>query len=223
VSAFWSTAVTAAAGVAAGLGLAALPLWRQRRATTVARWHADHDPVTGLANRRVVTRRLEQAAHLGRPHGLVLLDLDKFKTINDTFGHPAGDELLAQVGQRLAALLADRPGALAARLSGDEFVLVVEGSACDVAALATAAGQAISGTPAIVADQPVPVRASVGYAFAVPGAGPDILLRDADLAMYRAKISRTGQANPAGPAGQIDGRPAQPWPGWTGRCRDWPR
>jgi diguanylate cyclase (GGDEF)-like protein len=223
LSAFWSTAVTAAAGVAAGLGLAALPLWHQRRAALTARWHADHDPVTGLANRRVVTHRLEQAARQARPHGLVLLDLDNFKTINDTFGHPAGDELLAQVGQRLAALLADRPGALAARLSGDEFVLVVEGSASDVAAVATAAGQAISGKPAVVADQPIRVRASVGYAIAVPGAAPEALLRDADMAMYRAKTGRTGPATPAGPVGQVDGQPAHPPPGWTGRCRDWPR
>ncbi len=217
MSAFWRTAVTATVGVAAGLGLAALPLWRQHRAARTAGWFADHDAVTGLANRRVVTRLLERAAHLGRPHGLVLLDLDKFKTINDTFGHPAGDELLAQVGQRLTALLADRPGALAARLSGDEFVLVVAGSASEVAALATAAGQAISGTPAIVADQQVPVRASVGYAIAVPGAGPDTLLRDADMAMYRAKTGRTG------PAGQTDARPHEPPPGQAGRCRDWPR
>jgi diguanylate cyclase len=216
LSAFWSTAVTAAAGVAAGLGLAAIPLWRQRRAALTARWHADHDPVTGLANRRAVTRLLEQAAHQRRPHGLVLLDLDKFKTINDTFGHPAGDELLAQVGQRLAALLADRPRALAARLSGDEFVLVVEGSASDVAAVATAAGRAISGTPGIVAGQPVPVRASVGYAIAVPGANPDTLLYAADVAMYRAKTGTSG------PTGRIDGRPHQP-PGRAGRCRDWPR
>jgi diguanylate cyclase (GGDEF)-like protein len=206
LSAFWSTAVTAAAGVAVGLVLAALPLWHQRRAALTARWNADHDPVTGLANRRVVTHRLEHAARRGRPHGLVLLDLDKFKTINDTFGHPAGDELLAHVGQRLAALLADRSGALAARLSGDEFVLVVEGSASDVAAVAT--------------DQPIRVRASVGYAIAVPGAAPEALLRDADMAMYRAKTGRSGTA---GTVGQIDGRPAHPPPGWTGRCRDWPR
>jgi diguanylate cyclase len=216
LSAFWSTAVTAG-GVAAGLVLAVVPLWHLRRAAATARWQADHDPVTGLANRRVVTRRLEKAARRRRPHGLVLLDLDKFKTINDTFGHPAGDDLLTQVGQRLAALLTDRRGALAARLSGDEFVLVVEGSACDVAALATAAGQAISSTPAVVAGRPVPVRASVGYAIAVPGAPPQSVLRDADMAMYHAKTGRTG------PTGPVDGRPAPPPPGWTGRCRDWPR
>src|SRR5262249_44194974 len=138
------------------------------------------------------------------------LDLDKFKTVNDTFGHPAGDELLAQVGQRLAALLADRPGAFAARLSGDEFVLVVEGSASDVAALAAATGQAISGTPAILAGQPVPARARVGYASAAPGAGPATLRRDADRAMSRAKPG-------------TDGRPHPPPSSQTGRCRDWPR
>ena len=217
MSAFWSTAVTAVAGVAAGLGMAAVPLWRQRRAVRTARWHADHDPVTGLANRRAVTRLLEQATDQRRPHGLVLLDLDKFKTINDTYGHAAGDELLVQVGQRLAAVLADRPGALAARLSGDEFVLVVHGSAGDVAAVAAAAGQALSSMPGVVAGRPVPVRASVGYAIAVPGERPHALLYAADVAMYRAKPGRTG------PAGQTDGGPHQPPPGWAGRCRDWPR
>ncbi len=85
-----------------------------------------------------------------------------------------------------------------------------------MAAVATAAGQAISAMPGVVAGRPVPVRASVGYAIAVPGASPHALLYAADVAMYRAKTGRTG------PAGQTDGRPHQP-PGGAGRCRDWPR
>ena len=208
MSVFWSRSAAAAVGLAVGLGLAAVPLWRQRRATNRARWHADHDPVTGLPNRRAVTAALDLAARGRRPHGLVLLDLDKFKTVNDTYGHVAGDQLLVQVGQRLAAL----PVTLAGRLSGDEFVLVVHGGPDAVAAAAAAAHQTIRRAPGIVAGQPVPMSASVGYATARPGADPQALLFAADLAMYRAKTNTTGLSGP------------HPIPlGWAGRCRDWPR
>jgi diguanylate cyclase len=208
MSDFRRQAAAAAVGLAVGIGLTAVPLWRQRRAALNARWHADHDPVTGLPNRRAVTALLERAARARRPHGLVMVDLDKFKTVNDTFGHAAGDQLLIQVGQRLAAL----PVAHAGRLSGDEFVLIVYGGPGEVAAAAAAARLAICGTPGSVAGRPVPVRASVGWATARPGGDPQALLFEADLAMYRAKTSTTGLSGP---------HPAPP--GRAGRCRDWPR
>ncbi len=214
MSTFVHGALTATAGVLAGLGLAAGPLWRQHRATAAARFQATHDDVTGLANRRAALALLTRAAREGRAHGLVLLDLDKFKTINDTYGHEAGNDLLAEVGRRLSAL--PHPVTLAARLSGDEFALVVYGGPARVQAAALAAWHAIRAAPGSLGQHTVPVRASVGYACARPGASPHDLLRRADEAMYRAK---TLAGRGSGPF------PAHPAPGRKppGRCRDWPR
>jgi diguanylate cyclase len=214
LSALPHTAVIIAAGVLAGLTLAALPLWWLHRAAAVARWQATHDDVTGLPNRRAVLTLLDRAARHGRPHGLVLLDLDRFKTVNDTYGHEAGNDLLGQVGARLAVL--PPPVALAARLSGDEFALLVYGNPADVQAAAHAAWHAVRAAPGRLGHHTVPVQASVGYACARPGSTPPDLMRDADLAMYRAKTRAARQQRP-GPA-----YPA-PDPKPPGRCRDWPR
>jgi diguanylate cyclase (GGDEF)-like protein len=206
-----ATVVAGVLGVVAGLTFAAGLLWRLRRAAALAHWQATHDEVTGLPNRRAVLTLLDRAAENRRPHGLVLLDLDRFKTVNDTYGHEAGDDLLGQVGARLAALPA--PVALAARLSGDEFVLLVYGTPADVQAAAHAAWHAVRAAPAMLGDHPVTVQASVGYAYARPGGHPRDLLGAADLAMYRAK---TGTAQPPQPGPAHPGQP-------PGRCRDWPR
>jgi len=214
LSAFLHTAVTATAGLLTGFALTAGPLWHQHRAVTAARFQASHDDVTGLPNRRAALTLLHRAAQQGRPHGLVLLDLDKFKNINDTYGHEAGNDLLTEVGRRLAALR--YPVALAARLSGDEFVLVVSGGPADVHAAAIAARHAIRAAPGMLGEHAVAVRASVGYACARPGRSPLDLLRDADEAMYRAK-TRAAQGH-----GPHPGHPA-PHQKPPGRCRDWPR
>jgi diguanylate cyclase (GGDEF)-like protein len=127
----------------------------------------------------------------GRPCGLVLLDLDDFKTVNDTLGHETGNDLLTAVGHRLTAL----PGpVVAARLSGDEFALLVDGGPHDIAAVAHRAQRAVSGTPIPVGGHAVAVRASVGYATASLCISGRRLLRHADQAMYLAKTSSTGVA-----------------------------
>jgi diguanylate cyclase (GGDEF)-like protein len=182
--------VTASGGVLAGLALTGGLLWRQQRALNLARYDATHDDTTGLPNRRAALAHLRHALRRRRPVGVVLLDLDRFKTINDTLGHDTGNQLLAAVADRLTALPA--PVGLAARLSGDEFVLVVHGGADQTAAAAHTAWQAISTSPIPLADAIVEVSASVGYANARLGISHRQLLRDADAAMYRAKTTGTG-------------------------------
>ena len=150
-----------------------------------------HDPLTGLANRTVLNDRLEQAqrrAERSRSNVAVLfLDLDRFKVINDSLGHDAGDDLLIAVAQRL--LLSLRPGDTAARFGGDEFVILCEDvvGPHEAVALAERLGEILR-EPFMLAGDRVFVTASVGIAIS-SGEGDDAaaLLRDADAAMYEAK------------------------------------
>jgi diguanylate cyclase (GGDEF)-like protein len=190
VSPILSSIVTAAGGVLAGLALAAALLWRQQQALTRARHTADHDDTTGLPNRRALLGAAGRAVRRGTPFGLVLLDLDYFKAINDTFGHEAGNDVLTEVGRRLAAL--SGPVLVAARLSGDEFALLVAGGPDEVAAAARAAWRAVGRHPVDLGEHAVSVQASVGHTTAALGVGPRILLQQADVAMYQAKQTGAG-------------------------------
>ncbi|MEU4555726.1 GGDEF domain-containing protein [Micromonospora violae] len=199
----WSSYLTAAGGVLAGLAAAAALLARQRRVISHqrqalaardrdrSRWHrlATHNDTTDLPNRRALWTHLEATFSLGEPLGLVLIDLDRFKQVNDTYGHEHGNDLLREVGRRLRAL--GPSVALAAHLAGDEFALVVHGDDGDVATAATAAHRRISECPYEVAGQQVIVTASVGYALAEPDMLPRDLLHAADQAMYLAKHRRS--------------------------------
>jgi diguanylate cyclase (GGDEF)-like protein len=156
-----------------------------------------HDPLTGLANRVLMLERLEQAFRMSRRSGkisaLFFIDLDRFKTVNDTYGHQAGDELLVAVAGRLAGVL--RPGDSLARLAGDEFVALCEGlddhSQADT--IAQRFNTALSGAFELSRVE-IQVTASIGIAFSGTGAeAPEELLQDADLAMYRSK--RHGKAS----------------------------
>ena len=171
----------------------------QQQMLTRLRHEVHHDPVTGLANRRAVTTHLRAALRGGRPTGLVLLDLDRFKTINDTYGHEAGNDLLTEIGHRLATLQV----AVAARLSGDEFALIVHGDRDHTAAVAHAAARAVTDRPIHLGQHHVTVSASVGHATATLGITTRQLLHTADVAMYRAK--NTG-------CGRVYGMPAAPEP-----------
>ena len=162
-----------------------------------SRRQARTDDLTGLANRRAFTAAMAGAfggaGSNGRQRAVLLVDLDRFKEINDTLGHPVGDHLLTQIGPRLSAVLG--PGDLLARLGGDEFgVLLAEGS--DVAAgqaSAAALRQAIN-QPFVLAGISLRLGASVGIAVSPDhGVDPDALLRCADVAMYQAKQSHEGQ------------------------------
>jgi diguanylate cyclase (GGDEF)-like protein/PAS domain S-box-containing protein len=155
------------------------------------RHQAFHDPLTGLANRALFSDRVEHALVRGAVDAqaaVLFLDLDDFKAVNDTLGHPAGDALLVGVGARLLGALS--PSHTVARLGGDEFAILVE----DVPEAETVAGVADRVLGALQASftidgQQVFVTASMGIAI---GDDPDELLRSADVAMYRAKA--TGKA-----------------------------
>ena len=150
-----------------------------------------HDPLTGLANRTLVLERLEHSAlRARRSHkltALVFVDLDRFKDVNDTYGHQIGDELLIAVAQRLQTLL--RPGDTVARLSGDEFVAVCD--ELDDATIADVIVQRIQtafAVPFVVSGHELTVTASIGSAVAGhDGEESTHLLHDADLAMYKTK------------------------------------
>jgi diguanylate cyclase (GGDEF)-like protein len=162
-----------------------------------------HDPLTGLPNRVLLLQLLDHAFHSSRRTGktsaVLFLDLDRFKQVNDTYGHLVGDQLLVSVAQRLKGLL--RPGDSVARLSGDEFVILCEDlehpSQADAIADRLSAELA---RPFLLAATVVTLSASIGIAFTGEGIErPEELLHDADMAMYRLKQSRGG-----GPDGVID-------------------
>jgi diguanylate cyclase (GGDEF)-like protein len=145
------------------------------------------DGLTGLANRKRLGERAALALHEG-PVGLVLLDLDRFKEVNDTLGHHVGDQLLVVVAQRLASVL--RPQDTVARLGGDEFALLLPGVDEPSAAAATARARAALAEPFVLGGLLVDVSASAGIAVSPEhGTAVDELLQHADVAMYLSKES----------------------------------
>jgi len=156
---------------------------------------AASDSLTGVANRRGLLQQAEALLQQpGSHHALLLLDLDRFKPINDTHGHEVGDRVLQVVAQRLQAQL--RGSDLVARLGGDEFVIVLQGD-FDAAALAHTAQRLhlILTQPMVIDSLSLTVESSIGIA-RHPRDGQDLqsLLRAADMAMYRAKHSRSRYA-----------------------------
>jgi diguanylate cyclase (GGDEF)-like protein len=155
-----------------------------------------HDPLTGLPNRVLMLELLEHAFRAARRTGntsaVFFLDVDRFKQVNDTYGHHVGDELLVGVAHRLTRAL--RPGDSLARLSGDEFVVLCEDLADQSEAdpIAVRLNAELS-RPFVLSGVEVTVTASIGIAFTGQDIdAPEELLRDADLAMYRAKRDRVG-------------------------------
>jgi diguanylate cyclase (GGDEF)-like protein/PAS domain S-box-containing protein len=163
---------------------------------TVALHRALHDPLTGLPNRDLFADRLElalaRARRGGPPPAVLIADLDQFKLVNDSLGHQAGDELLCGVAPRLA--LAMRATDTVARFGGDEFVVLCDGVATEDEALELAERLAAAlEEPVSVAGAPVYVSASFGVAFASGASDATSLLRDADVALYRAKANGRGR------------------------------
>lgn len=161
----------------------------RKAAEAHTRWQATHDALTGLPNRLFFQEKLIEAlrSRADDTVALFLVDLDDFKSINDTLGHDMGDELLVAVGERLTSGL--QPGEIVARLGGDEFVVIA--SVSGGLDGATAKADALLGAlrAPFPGDQVVgPMRASIGFALA-PDHHDDAgeLLKDADLALYRAK------------------------------------
>jgi diguanylate cyclase (GGDEF)-like protein len=154
------------------------------------RHEASHDPLTGMANRLLFGSRVEQAlSQTGQHVGVLFIDIDDFKTVNDSLGHAAGDELLRAIADRIGQCL--RPGDVAARLGGDEFAVLLIGIDAPAAAVRIAERviEALR-EPFIIATEEVLTHASIGIATAVDtGCDGQELLQNADLALYTAKSS----------------------------------
>ena len=156
-----------------------------------------HDPLTGLANRDLFADRVEHAlARTTRARdavdALILLDLDDFKTVNDSLGHAAGDQLIRSVAERIAGSL--RPADTAGRLGGDEFGLLLEGlgDPSEAVAIAERVREQVE-RPHRLTDKTVTTSASLGITYLDDAATADEALRNADLAMYRAKSLGKGR------------------------------
>ncbi|WP_379485833.1 putative bifunctional diguanylate cyclase/phosphodiesterase [Novosphingobium soli] len=175
---------------------ALLDITQEKRAEEDLRRAAYHDPLTGLPNRARFAEQLGQALAAARQGdrrvGVVVIDVDNFKAINDSMGHAAGDTVLRSVGARIAAELP--PGAMAARLGGDEFALVLpdvgpEGCADRVAQLLDAVSR-----PVGIDEGVVEIGISAGAAiWPVDGADAEAVLKSADLALYAAKADGAGK------------------------------
>ncbi|WP_030216542.1 putative bifunctional diguanylate cyclase/phosphodiesterase [Streptomyces sp. NRRL WC-3626] len=180
--------------------------------------NAEHDPLTDLPNRALFTRRVQQALSGRRSSdrgaalrgtAVLFIDLDGFKGVNDTIGHQAGDELLVQAARRLQDAV--RKGDTASRLGGDEFAALIAGDGVrdrdarerHIVELADRLRATLS-QPYAIDGNDVRVNASIGVAFAEPGLGAGELLRNADLAMYRAKAAGKGRVELYRPQMQQD-------------------
>ncbi|MBM7806921.1 diguanylate cyclase (GGDEF)-like protein [Geodermatophilus bullaregiensis] len=185
-----------------GAGLGALYLvlgaisWsttrRLRRQAAQAAHDALHDPLTGLANRELFARRVAAELERGTPGAVVLVDLDRFKEVNDTLGHHAGDHLLREVGRRLDATV--RAGDTVARLGGDEFGLLLPGvdDPADACELVQRVSEALA-VETVVDGVPLTVEASCGIAMhPADAADVETLMTCADAAMYQGKRGATG-------------------------------
>lgn len=169
----------------------------RKRAEAELTHHALHDALTGLPNRALVTESLSlalaRARRVGGGAGVLYIDLDNFKDVNDSLGHAVGDELLVEVARRLQGCMRDSD--LAGRLGGDEFVVVCDGIAESSEMRAVA--ERVEQTLAIrlpLSGRMVTVSASIGIAFSPAGEDdPGDLLRRADMAMYRAKGNGRGR------------------------------
>ena len=189
----WLLAVTLASLGGATLGAALTHRWWRRRADALSqqaatwRHRAHHDDLTGLPNRAAAYAWL-QRRH-GHPVGVVLLDLDQFKTVNDTHGHAAGDLVLHHVATHLHTLI-DGQG-IAARLGGDEFLLLLDRprNAADVASRAAVLLRA---KPVTLGAHTLGCQASFGVATTEGDTDPDQLLARADIALFQAKKTPSG-------------------------------
>jgi diguanylate cyclase (GGDEF)-like protein len=166
-----------------------------------ARRLAYHDPLTGLPNRHLLRDRLDQgvlrASREGSQVALLLLDLDRFKSVNDELGHEAGDRLLCEVAERL--LRCTRGADTVCRYGGDEFIVMLPGvtSVDEAEHVAQKIRATIADVPFAIAGRAVRVGVSVGVAMLRPGdTAIERLIRDADRAMYRAKYAAQSMAAP---------------------------
>ncbi|HKT03156.1 MAG TPA: EAL domain-containing protein [Rugosimonospora sp.] len=162
--------------------------------TVEAMREAYRDPLTGLPNRALFLERLERSLsdlHRG-PLVVLFIDLDRFKAVNDSLGHRAGDELLTEVAARIRETL--RAADLAARLGGDEFAVLLDGGSPEDACRVAERIAARVAEPFLISDRTVYIGASIGVApCTASGGNAAELLSNADVAMYRAKKAGSGR------------------------------
>jgi diguanylate cyclase (GGDEF)-like protein/PAS domain S-box-containing protein len=176
----------------AGLVLTVRDVTEQRQLEEQLKYQAFHDALTGLPNRLLFQDRISQQVAVARPDGatagVLFVDLDDFKVVNDTMGHGVGDELLVAAAARLLGLIRDCD--TAARLGGDEFAVLI-GNAESSAAVEAAAGRVVRAfsEPLVLASGTVLITVTVGVATTQDSADTDELLRHADLALYAAKAA----------------------------------
>ena len=179
-------------GVETGLLAVARDVTPRRELATRLQFQATHDDLTGLPNRALFRDRIDRATASGDPFGVLFVDLDRFKVVNDSLGHDAGDRLLEAVASRLRRALGAYEDALVARLGGDEFGVIVPTAGGDAEGAGRAVLDALA-EPVDLGERSVLPGASVGVveggeAYALREA----LLRDADTAMYAAKRAGRG-------------------------------
>ncbi len=178
-----------------GIVILATDITEQVRAASHINHLANHDSLTGLSNRRLLEEQIDAALSERGGDGvsLILMDLDRFKLINDTHGHPAGDELLISVANHLRKVLGNN--GLAARLGGDEFALLFSGpKAAETARQAAREIVSKLSRPVTVGDKVLGTGASIGLAMLQPGRETvSDALRKADLALYEAKKQGRGR------------------------------
>jgi diguanylate cyclase (GGDEF)-like protein/PAS domain S-box-containing protein len=160
-------------------------------------YHAFHDSLTGLPNRRIFLDRLQHAVkrvdRTGEIHAVLFADIDRFKLTNDNLGHQTGDELLVGIADRLRQVT--REGDTLARFGGDEFTLLLENVGTPELAEATALRmlEAVRAPMTLSNGRTITASVSVGIALASAGSTPDDVLHDADVAMYQAKRNGAGR------------------------------
>jgi diguanylate cyclase (GGDEF)-like protein/PAS domain S-box-containing protein len=194
----WSDMVTDADGRCIGFVTCSEDITERKRAQEALREFALRDPLTGLPNRVYFLERLTHAIQRARrssdfQFGVLFLDLDRFKVVNDSLGHHVGDELLGVIASRLLGCL--RPVDTIARFGGDEFALLLEGisGVDDAIRIAQRVQQSLS-SPVVLDGYELFTSASIGIVMSSPSIDqPEYLWRSADMAMYRAKANGTGR------------------------------
>jgi diguanylate cyclase (GGDEF)-like protein len=194
---------------AAGVGDQAATALQNARLLEQMRHQALHDPVTGLPNRTLfeehAARATQRSSRSGTELALLFVDLDRFKRINDSLGHEAGDAILHEVARRLEGCV--RAGDVVARLGGDEFTLLLDNASLDESREVAARTLERLGEPIEVTGETVFVSASIGVAsFPSDGTSYAELLRNADAAMYRAKQRGRNNVQLHGARPAADGR-----------------
>ena len=167
------------------------------------------DPLTGLSNRRYfeahANHLLSEAIRLHRPLSLMMLDLDRFKSINDTYGHQGGDAVLTEFAQRIASAI--RGEHLIARLGGEEFAVLMQDTGIEAVELAAERVRQLVAAVPMQLPKPgreAPVTVSIGIAEAGRGEGLQDLTARADAALYRAKANGRNRVERAGPQAPVD-------------------